>query len=244
MGVHSPDLIGDRSVWGLSYKDNPSEAILEAARMCPPDFSINVTLNRDHAITGVFAGDLEKAHQKGIEFVRNTAMQAVPQPYDMVITTNSGYPLDQNLYQTVKGLSAAAKIVKDGGVIIAAAECSDGYPDHGNYRQMLLNTPSMECFLHQMREDRFNVTDRWQVQVQALVQQKADIYLYTSGLTDEEVEDAHLLPCHDIAALVQELVGKIGPEARICVLPEGPMTIPYVEGVRPRLNSHWEETIK
>lgn len=233
MGVHSPDLIGDpRSVWGLSYReDNPlSEAILEAARMCPPDFSLNVTLNRDHAITGVFAGDLEKAHQKGIEFVRNTAMQAVPQPYDIVVTTNSGYPLDQNLYQAVKGLSAAAKIVKDGGVIIAAAECSDGYPDHGNYRQMLLNTPSMECFLRQMREDRFNVTDRWQVQVQALVQQKADVYLYTSGLTDQEVEDAHLRPCHDIAAFVQELVTKIGPEARICVLPEGPMTIPYVEG--------------
>ena len=157
-------------------------------------------------------------------------MQAVPQPYDIVITTNSGYPLDQNLYQTVKGLSAAAKIVKDGGVIIAAAECSDGYPDHGNYREMLTESESMACFLAHMREDRFNITDRWQVQVQAMVHQKAEVYLYTCGLTDAEVEGAHMRPVHDIAKLVKELVAKKGPDTRICVLPEGPQTIPYVEG--------------
>ncbi|NLJ26308.1 MAG: nickel-dependent lactate racemase [Firmicutes bacterium] len=232
MHLHSPDLIGDpNSTWGLSYADgNPlSGAIMEAASLCPPHFSLNVTLNRHHEITGVFAGDLEKAHQKGIEFVRETAMQAVSEPYDIVITTNSGYPLDQNLYQTVKGLSAAAQIVKDGGVIIAAAECSDGYPSHGNYREMLLESPSMECFLRHMREDRYDVTDRWQVQIQAMVHHKAEVYLYTDGLTDEEIKDAHLRPCHDMAALVSELVSDRGPGVRICVLPEGPMTIPYVK---------------
>ena len=233
MNIHGPDLISDpNSTWGLSYKDgNPlSEAIMEAASFCPPDFSLNVTLNRHREITGVFAGDLEKAHQKGIEFVKNTAMQAVVEPYDIVITTNSGYPLDQNLYQTVKGLSAAAQIVKDGGVIIAAAECSDGYPAHGNYREMLLESRSMECFLQHMREERYNVTDRWQVQVQALVSERADIYLYTDGLTDEEIHAAHLRPCHDIAELVEDLVAEQSPEdVRICVLPEGPMTIPYVK---------------
>ncbi|NMB46591.1 MAG: nickel-dependent lactate racemase [Firmicutes bacterium] len=231
MNIHGPDLIGDpNSTWGLSYKDsNPlSQAIMEVASLCPPDFSLNVTLNRNHEITGAFAGDLENAHQQGIEFVRKTAMQAVAEPYDIVITTNSGYPLDQNLYQTVKGLSAAAQIVKDGGVIIAAAECSDGYPNHGNYREMLLESPSMDCFLQHLREERYNVTDRWQVQVQALVHQKADIYLYTDGLTDEEIKNAHLQPCHDIAALVRDLVEERGEDTRICVLPEGPMTIPYV----------------
>ena len=233
MHLHNPDLIGDpRSVWGLSYRENNplSQTVLEVAKMCPPHFSLNVALNKHHDITGVFAGDLEKAHQVGIEFVRGTAMQAVPEPYDIVITTNSGYPLDQNLYQTVKGLSAAAKIVKDGGVIIAAAECSDGYPDHGNYREMLTESHSMACFLQNMREERFDVTDRWQVQVQAMVHQKADVYLHTSGLTDAEVEGAHIRPCHDIGALVSKLVAERGPDVRICVLPEGPQTIPYVKG--------------
>ncbi|HHV93997.1 MAG TPA: nickel-dependent lactate racemase [Firmicutes bacterium] len=232
MNLHSAELIGHpRSVWGLSYREgNPlSQALLEVAKMCPPAFSLNVTLNRKHEITGVFAGDLEEAHQVGIDFVRKTAMQEVPEPYDIVITTNSGYPLDQNLYQTVKGMSAAARIVKEGGVIIAAAECSDGYPNHGNYRDILLDSPSMCHFLEHVKEEKYNITDRWQVQIQAMVQVKADVYLYTHGLTDEEVKAAHLKPCHDISALVRELVDERGGSARICVLPEGPMTIPYVK---------------
>ena len=230
MYLHSPELIGhERSIWGLSYREeNPlSQAVFEAAKMCPPTFSLNVSLNKHHAITGVFAGELEKAHQVGIQFVKDTAMQAVEEPYDIVITTNSGYPLDQNLYQTVKGLSAAARIVKDGGVIIAAAECSDGYPDHGNYRDMLLASKSMDCFLAELTDARFNITDRWQVQVQAMVHQKAEIYLYTSGLTDDEVRDAHIQPVRDISQLVKELTA--GKEnVRICALPEGPQTIPYI----------------
>lgn len=231
MNIHSPELVGDpRSTWGLSYRDgNPlSQAILEIARLCPPQFTLNVTLNRDRRITGVFAGDLEAAHLQGIDFVKKTAMRAVPEPYDIVITTNSGYPLDQNLYQTVKGLSAAAQIVREGGVIIAAAECSDGYPNHGNYRDMLLASKSPEWFLEHMSEERFSITDRWQVQVQALVQKKAAVYLYSDGLTDEEIRQAHLRPCHDITTLVQQIVAERGLDLRICVLPEGPMTIPYV----------------
>ena len=80
-----------------------------------------------------------------------------------------------------------------------------------------------------MAEERYNVTDRWQVQIQAMVQVKADVYLYTDGLTDEEVKAAHLKPCHDISALVKELVSQRDGDVRICVLPEGPMTIPYVK---------------
>ena len=225
MNLHSAELIGDpRSNWGLSYREgNPlSQALMEVARKCPPTFSLNVTLNRHHEITGVFAGDLEEAHQVGIEFVRNTAMQAVPEPYDIVITTNSGYPLDQNLYQTVKGMSAAAKIVKEGGVIIAAAECSDGYPNHGNYRDILIKSPSMCHFLEHVAEKQYNVTDRWQVQIQAMVQVKADVYLYTDGLTDEELRDRAHQALRDISALVKELVEERGGKCPICVLPEGP----------------------
>ena len=69
-------------------------------------------LNEERAITGVFAGDLIAAHQVGCEFVRKSAMQKVDAPFDIVITTNSGYPLDMNLYQGVKGMSAGARVVK------------------------------------------------------------------------------------------------------------------------------------
>ena len=64
-------------------------------------------------------------------------MRAVPAPFDVVVTTNSGFPLDQNLYQAVKGMSAAAQVVRPGGTIVCAAECRDGFPDHGSYREEL-----------------------------------------------------------------------------------------------------------
>ena len=85
-------------------------------------FNLDVTLNRDHAITNVFSGELFASHAAGCAFARQTAMAAVPSAYDVVLTTNSGYPLDQNLYQSVKGMSAAAQIVKPGGSIIIARE--------------------------------------------------------------------------------------------------------------------------
>ena len=84
--------------------------------MAPPHFAIDVALNREQKITAAFAGNLFAEHRAACAHVKATAMRAVPAPFDVVVTTNSGYPLDQNLYQAVKGMSAAAQIVKNGGV--------------------------------------------------------------------------------------------------------------------------------
>ena len=92
--------------------------------MAGVDFSVDVTLNREQKITAVFAGDLFLEHRAACESAKRDAMRAVDAPFDVVLTTNSGFPLDQNLYQAVKGMSAAAKVVKPGGTIVCAAECS------------------------------------------------------------------------------------------------------------------------
>jgi len=119
---HSPENIDSPTAhWGVTQGNPIWEEIREAASMAKPSFILNVTLNRNGQITGVFAGDLEKAHAQGCNFVRENAMVPVKKPYDIVIGSNSGYPLDLNLYQSVKGMSAAAQIVKDGGSIIIAA---------------------------------------------------------------------------------------------------------------------------
>src|SRR5699024_7755273 len=111
--------------------------------MCPPDFMLNVTLNRRKEITAVFAGELFEAHKVGCTHVKEHAMIRCERRYDVVITSNAGYPLDQNLYQAVKGMSTAHQIVKKGGTIIIAAECSDGLPDHGNFSEIftMANSP-------------------------------------------------------------------------------------------------------
>ena len=157
-------------------------------------------------------------------------MRAVPAPFDVVLTTNSGYPLDQNLYQAVKGMSAAAKIVKPGGVIICAAECRDGLPSHGSYGAVLTSQPDPQGLLAMINAPGYSVPDQWQVQIQAQIQIKADVLVKTSGLGPAEVRAAHFVPIEDVSRAVREALERAGPEATLCVLPQGPQTIPYLQG--------------
>jgi nickel-dependent lactate racemase len=214
--------------WGVTHGNPVWEEIREVAEMVQPTFLLNVTLNRDQQIMGVFAGDFKEAHAQGCAFVKEKAMVPVQKPYDIVIGSNSGYPLDLNLYQSVKGMSAASQIVKEGGSIIVAADCWDGIPDHGEYAQLLLEAKSLDSLLETIRAPGFQRQDVWEAHIQALICLKADVYFYTHNLSDEQIEDALLKPCRDIEATIAELLQKHGPGATICVLPEGPQTIPYI----------------
>ena len=133
------------------------------------------------------------AHDAGIKFARETAMRPVEKPFDIVVTTNSGYPLDLNLYQAIKGISAANLIVRDGGAIISAAECRDGIPDHGNYRRILHMRPDLGKILDMIHQPDFLLFDQWEAQIQANIQLRAKVYLH-STIEDREVEMAHIQP--------------------------------------------------
>lgn len=226
---HNARMIGNpRSTWG-NMDDNPLQAMTrEINRLCPPHFMLNVTLNRDKAITRVFAGDLFEAHRLGCEHELEHAMVRCEERFDVVITGNSGYPLDQNLYQAVKGMSAAHKIVKEGGTIIMAAECSDGIPDHGKYAEILAMADSPRQLLRMIENPEFRMLDQWQVQKQAVIQCWADVMLY-STLSDEQTSRALLSPIHDIEATLETLKARYGEEMRVAVMPLGPLTVPYVD---------------
>lgn len=229
MTFHNARMIGDaRSTWG-NMVDNPvQEMTREINRMCKPHFMLNVTLNRDKEITSVFAGELYEAHDKGCQFVKEHAMIKCEERFDVVITSNSGYPLDQNLYQAVKGMSAAHKIVKKGGTIIIASECSDGLPSHGNYSKIFELADSPQALLDLINDPNFKMFDQWQVQKQAVTQVWADVYVY-SKLSDEQVVGAMLKPTHHIEQTLEDLKQTYGENMSIAVLPLGPLTIPYVE---------------
>lgn len=231
MHLHNAQMIGDpRSTWAR-LEGNPVQGeIREAIRFAPPHFMVNVALNAQRAITALWAGHYIEAHEIGCRFVAQHATCPVEAVFDIVITTNSGYPLDQNLYQAVKGMSAAARIVRPGGAIIAAAECSDGLPDHGNYKDLLQMRPTAHELLELIEAPDFELYDQWQAQSQALVQRKADVYLYSS-LDPQTVRSAMLTPTSDIEATLATLRAQYGDAAQIAVLPEGPQTVPYVEAV-------------
>jgi nickel-dependent lactate racemase len=217
-----------QATWGVCEGNLLWEEMREVALRTEPDFLLNVALNAGKEITAVFAGDLLEAHRAGREFVRRQAMAAVDDPYDMVITTNSGYPLDQNLYQTVKGMSAAARILGDGGTIIMAAACEDGLPDHGLYASLLAQADSPQAVLHLIEQAPLTRHDQWQVQIQATIQLRADVHVYSDGLSDEQISRALFTPCRDIEETVATLMRKYGENGRICVMPEGPQTIAYI----------------
>jgi nickel-dependent lactate racemase len=229
LGNHDASMIGSpTATWGITHGNPIWEEIQEIAHKVGKTFLLNVTLNRDKAITGIFAGDLDLAHAAGCDFVRQTVMAPVERPFEVVVTSNSGYPLDLNLYQTVKGMSAAAQVVQNGGAIIIASECWDGIPEHGLYGRLLREAGSPQALLAQIQSPGFLKQDQWQAQIQAQVQLKADVYVYSDHLSPEQIRAALLKPAPSIADLIQTLIGRYGPQARICILPEGPVTIPYI----------------
>jgi nickel-dependent lactate racemase len=216
------------ATWGVTHGNPVHDAVRAIAETVGVTVNLDVTLNRDHQITSVFSGELFASHAAGCAFARETAMAPVASTYDVVVTTNSGYPLDQNLYQTVKGMSAAAQIVKPGGSIVVASQCSDGLPAHGGYRDLLVKGKDPETFLAQLAAPGFSVHDQWQVQVQAQIQRKARVFVKADGLTAEQLRAAWFDPIDDVAACVDTCLRSAGTGARLAVLPQGPQTIPYV----------------
>ncbi|NLG29426.1 MAG: hypothetical protein GX557_16070, partial [Chloroflexi bacterium] len=217
-----------KATWGETEGNPIWEEMREAAMLAHPDFLLNVTVDRHRRLTGVYAGDLAQAHARGVAAARQAAMVYVPAPYDIVLTTNSGYPLDINLYQAAKGMSAAARIVKPGGSIVMVAECRDGIPDYGEYRDLIHAGGSVEGVLRVVSQPGFRRHDMWQGQLQAGIQQKADVLVYSDGLSDAQIEGMLFSPCRDIPATIEQLCAKHGPHATLCVLPEGPQTIPCI----------------
>lgn len=213
--------------WGQTYGNPLWEEITEGAEFAEPLFLLNIALNRDKEITGVFAGDLREAHRMGCDFVRETSMVGFDRPFDIVLTSNSGYPLDLNVYQSVKGMSAAAQVVREGGAIIVAAECWDGIPSGSDYETILQSVEDVAELMTFIKLHEMQFKDTWQVYFQALIQMQAEVYLF-STLDEYTVRKTLLNPSGNMEQLVNALVEKTGDECRICVLPEGPQTIPFL----------------
>ena len=228
MHYHRAEVIGHReSTWGV-LEGNPTQTqIRDNGSLLPLDFCINVTLNRNRQITRFFCGEVMAAHRMGCEFSKSTVMVPCPQPFPIVITTNSGYPLDQNLYQAVKGMSAAANIIKEGGLIVAASKCNDGFPSHGNFKKLLFAHDSPKELLDTILAPGFSMYDQWEAQLLAMIRLKSRVGLY-SDIPAEEVRRAHLDPVSEITEYLAQELKRIDRDAPIAVLPEGPMTIPYL----------------
>ena len=226
--LHDATRIGHPSAtWGVTEGNPIHDDVRAIASYTGSTYSVDVVMNRHNQIVQAYGGDLLPMHAAACQKARELSMVAVDGLFDVVVTTNSGYPLDQNLYQAVKGMSAGAMVLKPGGRLLAVAECSDGFPDHGSYVEVLSAAQSPAGLLEQIEKRSKTVPDQWQVQIQATLQTKARVSVLCEGLTAAQLARAHLGSVSDVSTFVQEALEEAGPGARCCVLPEGPQTIPY-----------------
>ncbi len=221
--AHSPGRIAhERATWLVTDGNPVHDFVRAAAALAPPTLSVDVAINNRRQLTAVFAGPLPDGHRAACDFVEATAVSGVDGRFDVVLTTNAGYPLDRNLYQAVKGMAAAERVVTDGGTIVVAAACADGVPAGGSFARLLAAAPDGTALAG---SDVPSEPDRWQVQVLGRVLRRAAVWLHSDGLTDDEVRGAHLSPVGDVSDAVALAVDRAGPGARVCVLPQGPLTV-------------------
>jgi lactate racemase len=214
------------TTWGRLAGNPLLELTREMTAMCPPHFIVNVTLNLDKKITAVFAGDVVQAHDAGCERARREALTPVARTFPVVVSSGSGHPLDQNFYQTVKGISAAARIVEPGGTIVVASRCANGIPDEGRFRQMLADPRGSDELYDAILESRETPHDQWQVQVLLECLRKARVIL-CSTLSEEDRRCTRTGHTNDVARTLADL-SRGRERLPVAVLPSGPLTIPEV----------------
>lgn len=211
----------DRSRTGI-IKDNPiHKDMLYAARKARLDFICNVVINSDKEVIYAVAGDVDLAHTDGRNFL-NSKCKVDAVPSDIVITTNGGYPLDQNIYQAVKCMTAAEATMNPGGVMIIGAKSNDGHGGEQFYKTFKEEKDvekMLKEFLGTPSED--TIPDQWQSQIFARILKNYKV-IYISDADDQIVKDLHMIPAHSIEEALdkaEEMVGN--KDAKIAVIPDG-----------------------
>jgi nickel-dependent lactate racemase len=225
----APNLAHLKARWCVTQGNPVFEEIQRIVDLCPPHFLLNVTLDPERRLTGVFAGDLAAAHAAAIEQAARQYKVALHHPYDIVVTTNMGYPPDTTLYQSVKGMSVAAEAVREGGSILLVAGCEEGIGSK-DYEEGLRAAASPKALLERILRTEEARHDQWQIQCQAMVQTKARVLLH-SKLTPEQTRAAHLEhapnPSEAVRLLVKEARQR-GGDGSVLVMPYGQLTVPVI----------------
>ncbi len=197
------------------------------ARMAGCDFIVNVTLDSQRRVTSVVAGDMEAAFLAGVKFMDAIVRAPVARPVDIVLTSSAGYPLDTTFYQSVKGLTGALPIVKQGGTIIMAASLSEGIGSP-ELQSIFREIPSLEVFMERILDKDYFVMDQWQVEELAKVRRKARVKIVSDGLSPQVLSGLFVESAPSVEAAVASSLAEYGPDAEIAVIPKGPYVLPCV----------------
>ena len=227
--MHGPELMEHpKSAVGI-LEGNPFHIeATEIALMAGADFNLNVAIDKERRITGVFAGDMVESHLVGSGFVEKQAKVTLPTPADAVVVSSAGYPLDTTFYQAVKGLLTAVEIVKQGGSILLVAACSEGIGSKP-FTDLIFKTDDLTAFVQGLYNPANFVIDQWQLEELAKVARKADIYFYTDGIPYHQRAKLFVHPLQNAQEGIEELLERYGENAQIAVIPEGPYVLAQLD---------------
>jgi lactate racemase len=223
--MHGPEMIAHpMTEYGQLEGNLFHEAGLQIMEKTGADFVVNVILNKKREITGIFSGHPVKAHLEGCAFLAKHCVRELDAPLDFIVTTNAGAPLDCNLYQSVKGMTGAATVVKPQGDILIATRCAEGAGSQ-EYKEVLNMVDSPNSFVCRLLQKEFFIPDQWCAQEMYQVLLEKDVWIYTEGFSSEELLRYHLRPVSSIEGCIHTLLEKHGVNARWAVVPDGPMVI-------------------
>ncbi len=196
------------------------EDMVCAARAVNVQFILNVALNREKQVIAAFAGDLEQAHAQGVAFVRSLAQCPCTQA-DIVVTSNGGYPLDQNLYQSPKAVATAQACCAEGGVIVMCCACEDGMGGENFARLITLGSPEQIDAELARIPARETVAEQWCAQIYARILRRNTVILVSDRLPPETVRRANMIPASSLEEAMELAYHKMGADASVTVIPDG-----------------------
>ena len=217
------------STTGVLEHNPIHEDMVCAARAVNVQFILNVALNAEKQVIAAFAGDLEQAHEKGVSFVRSLA-QCPCTTGDIVITSNGGYPLDQNLYQSPKAVATAEACCREGGVIIMCASCIDGMG--GTHFEKLIVNGSVEEIDEYLSKipPKETIPEQWCAQIYSRILKKHTVILVTTYLDHDLVRKANMIPASSPDEALQKAYDLVGKDASVVVIPDGVAVLAVKEG--------------
>jgi nickel-dependent lactate racemase len=205
-------------------KGNPvHEDMVEQAKAAKLDFIVNVLLSKKGEITHVVAGDFIQAHEKGCEIESEIAGVRIDKKADITVTTNSGAPLDLDLYQSVKGMETASHFTREGGIIIICSACYDGAGPE-EFVELHRSSASPQEVLDSI-SDEHPTGVQWQNQILANIQCRNDIYV-VSEMDEDIIRDMMMTPFSIFEKALEDAFRRLGKDATVAVIPEGPLVIP------------------
>lgn len=223
---HSPQLLASPFACAGNLHRNPvHEQALEVAALAGgADCILNVTLDEERRITGVFAGELRAAHRAAMLQAEGQMKVVLDEPVDIVLTTSAGWPLDLTFYQGIKGMIAAAPIVRPGGTILIAQENAEGIGGE-EFTKLMLGLDSPAQYMARALRGEVCCIDQWQLQMLDKVLQHAEILNYSTGLPRQVQRKLFVTPVESVEAGLQQALKRHGASARIAAIPEGPYVL-------------------